>query len=200
MSFLARHWSTLLLIGIVAAWVGISMGTNRCASCVVGGIVKSALGTPSQCERPKDAKIAAPAPPAWQVTDIRGHDFSSEEFQGKVGVVVYWATYCSGCKKDIPDLVAIRKEFPEHEVVMIALSVDEESKDLLAFANAKGINYRIARINDSVKDVYGKIESIPTIVLIDPQGRVHFKFAGQIAHDTLAERIRTLLPPALATR
>ena len=200
MSFLTRNWSTLLLIGIVAGWVGISLGTNRCPSCVVGGIVKTALGTPSQCERPKDAKIPATALPAWQVTDIRGQTFSSDEFQGKVGVVVYWATYCSGCKKDIPDLVAIRKEFPEHEVVMIALSVDDEAKDLPAFAEAKGINYRIARVNDSVKHAYGKIDSIPTIVLIDPQGKVHFQFAGQIAHDTLAERIRTLLPPALATR
>ena len=203
MDFLKRNCSTLLLIGIAALWIGLSLGTQRCPSCVIRDIVMDAVGKGENEEAlTARAESAKPAMPEWEAIDINGQPIGSADLAGKVSVVMYWATYCSGCKNEIPDLVALRNEFPPERVEILALSVDDARKDLQAYARERGINYRIARVNDSVVQAFGRIDSIPTLIIMDAQGRPQFRYSGHLAKETLSERVRDLLPShasALAT-
>ncbi|MDQ8203082.1 TlpA disulfide reductase family protein [Pelagicoccus sp. SDUM812003] len=192
MEFLKRHWSTLILIVILAGWLGIRMGTDRCPSCVVTDIAQDAVGDEGS-PAAKSEVSRLPKLADWTAIDTDGEVVGSESLKGKVGVLVYWATWCGGCKKEIPDLVALREEFPESKVEIIGLSVDEAHKDLEAFAKAAGINYRIARVTESVDKAIGPVDSIPTIILIDQDGRVQFRHSGLVEKEALAERVRSLL-------
>lgn len=191
MDFLKRHISTIVLITIAAFWVGISLGTNECPSCVVANVAKSAFS-----EEP-DTSPEGPAPVVkkanWSAVDTNGKLITSNDLEGKVGVLVYWATWCGACKKEIPDLIALREEYSTSDVEIIGLSFDEAHKDLSAFAEARGINYRIARVTPSITDTFGKAESIPTLIIVDQEGRVQFKHVGVVNHATLSERVRSLL-------
>ena len=194
MDFLKRNWSTLLLIGIAAVWIGVSLGTNRCPECVIRDMAKDALGIDRESDTAVTANASKHSLPSWNAVDIEGKQLSNEDLTGRVSVVMYWASYCTGCKNEIPDLVALRNEFPESEVAIVGLSVDDPHKDLLAFAHDRGINYRVARVNDSITSAFGRIDSIPTLFILDQSGQVQFKFAGHLTKDLLAERIRNLLP------
>lgn len=192
MEFIKRHISTIVLITIAASWIGISLGTKDCPSCVVSDIARSAFNDNAETNA---AELAAshPPKPRWSVTDTNGELITNEELQGKVSVLVYWATWCGGCKKEIPDLVALRKEFSEDQVFMVGLSVDKPYKDLQAYRKAMGINYRVARVNDSVFEAFGTPDGIPTLLIVDQEGRIQFRHTGIVTLETLSERVRTLL-------
>lgn len=191
MDFFKRHCSTIALITIAAFWIGIRLGTDDCPSCVVVNLASSAL----KSEEPAvAAKEVTPIKKAnWSAIDTDGKLFTNHDLEGKVGVIVYWATWCGGCKKEIPNLVALREEFAATDVEIVGLSVDEAHKDLHAFAESAGINYRIARVTPSIIDAFGQAEAIPTLLIVDQEGRIQFKHTGIVNQDTLSERVRSLL-------
>ena len=108
MEFLKRNWSTLILIGAIAAYLGISMGTDECPMCVVSDAV---LGTSlTSKSRSQSAEIVGEEkPPEWAVTTISGREISSEAARGKVSIIVYWATWCAPCREEIPALIALER-------------------------------------------------------------------------------------------
>ncbi|MDQ8182479.1 TlpA disulfide reductase family protein [Pelagicoccus sp. SDUM812005] len=191
MDFLKRHFSTIVLITIAAFWIGIQLGTDDCPSCVVSNLADKAFATADAAEV---KAVAAPVKKAnWSTVDTNGKLFSSNDLEGKVGVLVYWATWCGGCKSEIPALVALRKEFAQSDVEIVGLSVDEAHKDLAAYAKSAGINYRIARVTPSIIDTFGQADSIPTLLIVDQEGRIHFRHTGLVSKDALSERVRSLL-------
>lgn len=191
MDFIKRHLSNIILITIVAAWIGISLGTNQCPSCVIENVAGNAFGS----SPPHKAKAALPVVRNvnWSVEDTAGKQVTSEDVNGKVSVLVYWATWCGACKNEIPDLIALRDEFSSSEVEIIGLSVDEPQKDLAAFAAKKGINYRIARVNQSIIDSFGQADAIPSVLILDQMGSIQFRHTGNVGKEILIERVRNLL-------
>lgn len=192
MEFIKRHISTIVLITIAASWVGVSLGTKDCPSCVVADIAKHAMTVGSQEVAAAQAENEKPKP-KWSVVDTEGKLITNDDLQGKVSVLVYWATWCGGCKKEIPDLVALREEFSEDQVFIVGLSVDKPYKDLQAYKEAVGINYQVARVNGSIEEAFGVPESIPALIVMDQEGRIHFRHTGIVTKDTLSEWVRTLL-------
>lgn len=175
----------------MAAWIGVSLGTSDCPSCVVTNLA-SGMFSPGPAEDPEVATPAV-AKANWSAVDLDGELVTSEDLQGKVSVLVYWATWCGGCKSEIPDLVALREEFPTNEVEIIGLSFDEEHKDLKSYARKVGINYRIARVTPSIVETFGNADAIPTLLIIDQEGRIQFRHTGVVGQHALSERVRSLL-------
>lgn len=191
MDFIKRHLSTIILITIAAFWVGISLGTDECPNCVVSNVVRSAFANEPATADESKSIVATKA--NWSTIDTNGKLITSNDLDGKVSVLVYWATWCGACKKEIPDLIALREEYAAADVAIIGLSFDEAHKDLSAYAEAAGINYQVARITPSIIETFGNADSIPTLLILDQEGRVQFKHVGVVNHETLSERVRSLL-------
>lgn len=192
MDFLKRHWFTILVIGVVSAYVGISMGTKNCASCVAGEIVRDTLGLRPEAG-PARLDTAKPPVARWETVDAAGAPIDSDVLADKVSVVAYWATFCNACQAEIPALIQLRKQFPEDQLSIVGMSVDDASKDLAAFGDDAGINYRIARVNASVEQAFGTAQVLPTIYILDKSGRIQFRHTGVLATDALAQRVRSVL-------
>ncbi len=100
------------------------------------------------------------------------------QFQGKVVVLNFWATWCPPCKAEIPDLIRIQKEF-SNDVVVIGVSVDRESPDYVAgFSEELGINYPVVMADSKLINLYGGIRAIPTTFIIDQDGDIGQKIVG----------------------
>lgn len=159
---------------------------------MVSNVVKETLGS-DEAVSPSKREIPSVKQANWTAVDTHGKTISSTDLEGKVGVFVYWATWCGGCKTEIPSLVALRKEFSPNEVEIVGLSVDEAHKDLNAYAEAVGINYRIARVTPTIIETFGRADAIPTLLIVDQEGRVQFRHTGIVDKDILSERVRSLL-------
>lgn len=146
--------------------------------------------------------------PASLVAERKAPDFSLKtpdgkliklsNYKGKVVILDFWATWCPPCRKGIPDLIAIQKEFPK-DVVVIGVSVDQAdgpraTKDKVApFIKEYGINYPVVFFDKKIVEDYGGIESIPTAFVIDQKGNIVDKHVGLVAKSEYVNKIKSLL-------
>ena len=132
---------------------------------------------------------AKPAIPALVVDTFDGKKFDLAQHRGKWVVVNFWATWCTPCLKEIPDLDAFDKSRDDVEVIGLAYE-EIEKADMQAFLKEHVISYPIA-----VVDVYqppADFETprgLPMTYLIAPDGKVAKQFLGPISSAELAKAI-----------
>lgn len=132
--------------------------------------------------------------PDFTLKSVDGKTIKLSDYKGKVVIIDFWATWCPPCRKGIPDLISIQKEFKD-KVVIIGISLDREKtiKDVPGFAKDYGINYPIVYGDDKVVIDYGGIQSIPTAFVVDKNGTVVDMHVGLVSKETYVNKIKELL-------
>ena len=129
---------------------------------------------------------------ATKLPDIAGAPTSVSRWRGKVLVVNFWATWCAPCKEEIPEFIALQKEFAAHNVQFIGSAADHADK-VSAFADEYRINYPILVGNIAALDLSTKlgnrISALPFTVIIDKDGRLAHRHLGILK----ADKLRALL-------
>ncbi len=64
--------------------------------------------------------------PAFTVQDMDGNDFSSQELDGRVVLLDFWATWCLPCVQDLPKLSRLHESYKERGVSVLSVSIEEE--------------------------------------------------------------------------
>ncbi len=122
-----------------------------------------------------------------------GKDIKLSDHKGKIVIVDFWATWCPPCRRGIPDLVDIQKEY-KNDVVIIGISLDTQTKpDVVPFIKEFGINYPVAYATMEVVQNYGNIESIPTSFIIDQSGKIVDMHIGLVEKSVYVDKITELL-------
>lgn len=110
---------------------------------------------------------------------------------GRFTLVDFWASWCTPCRKEIPNLVEIAKQYKEAGLDVVGVAVNDRTEKTLEAVKELGINYPvILNGGKEVIDAYG-IVGIPCILLIDPQGTI-------IARDLRGDDIAKTVAEALA--
>lgn len=139
-------------------------------------------------------KFAGDNAPDFALKSVDGKTIKLSDYKGKVVIIDFWATWCPPCRKGIPDLISIQKDFKD-DVVVIGISLDAEKtiKDVPGFVKNYGINYPIVYGDEKVVTAYGGIEGIPTAFVIDKKGNIVDKHVGLVPKDTYVTKIKELL-------
>ncbi|MDO8302105.1 MAG: TlpA disulfide reductase family protein [Sedimentisphaerales bacterium] len=95
---------------------------------------------------------------------------SSEELNGNVYVVEFWATWCPPCRDQIPHMKSLAKKYEDRNVVFIGLSADQSVDEVRAFVEKKKINYHIG-MDKGLGDKLG-VRGIPTAMIVGHDGRI----------------------------
>lgn len=130
----------------------------------------------------------------FKLKTLEGNDVSLSDYKGKVVIIDFWATWCPPCRKGIPDLVEIQKEYKD-DVVIIGISLDQQNtiKDLDPFIKTYNINYPVVIGNQQVVMDYGNIQAIPTSFIIDQSGNIVDTHVGLVPKSTYINKINQLL-------
>lgn len=132
--------------------------------------------------------------PDFALKSVDGKTVKLSDYKGKVVIIDFWATWCPPCRKGIPDLISIQKDFKD-DVVIIGISLDAEKtlKDVPGFVKSYEINYPIVYGTEKVVNDYGGIEGIPTAFVVDKKGNVVDMHVGLVPKDTYVNKIKELL-------
>jgi len=139
------------------------------------------------------AASAAPLP-ALEYKLRSGEPWTSSSARGRVLVLYFWATYCPPCRWSFPKLGRLAAANPDAAVV--GVSVDEEDDVVEAFLRDVPAGFPIAR--DPTQTVQSGplgIENLPTLLLVDRQGRVRYRREPMTEpdHDAIPAMLAALL-------
>lgn len=115
-----------------------------------------------------------------------------EQNRGKVVMLNFFATWCPPCKAEIPELVKLRKEWPEDKLAVVGLSVDENRSALPPFIQKSGVNYPVFMADRSITDAYN-VTSVPHNAFIAPDGRLIISEPGMADASVLKQVVTDLL-------
>jgi peroxiredoxin len=168
------------LLAGVGAWVLLSRPDAGPASRA-GAIAGMPAGTPR---------------PAFRLADLEGRMRDVSEWDGKVLVVNFWATWCPPCLREIPHFVAMHDRYAGKGLVVVGIAIDDPERSA-AFAREHGISYLVLLGEEDGAEasrLLGNRQGVlPYTVVVDRSGRVSFSLAGEISPETLEGAIKPLL-------
>jgi thiol-disulfide isomerase/thioredoxin len=136
---------------------------------------------------------AKPAPLDFVLKDVTNKDVRLSDYKGKVILLDFWATWCTGCKVEIPWYVEFQKKYERRGLASIGAAMDEEGWPVVKrYLDAHPINYPIVLGNPELVKPYN-IASLPVTLLIDHQGRIAASHAGVVEKDSWERNIQQLL-------
>lgn len=132
---------------------------------------------------------ASPEKPVLSVEQINGGNWTLADHQGKWVVVNYWATWCTPCIKEMPELNELHVDREDIEVVGLAFE-ETEADDIRQFLKVRPVDYPIAQIDvfEPPAD-FDVPRGLPMTYLIAPDGSVAKKYLGPITRDEIEEAV-----------
>ncbi len=118
------------------------------------------------------------------------------DYKGKIVVLNFWASWCKPCRKEMPLLMELQREFGAQGVQFIGACTDKEEDRGQAkeFLNQKGIEYPVwFGLSDSEMTAIHLGTAIPATAVYDRDGKQIFRLIGEIKRKALRERLEWLL-------
>ena len=117
--------------------------------------------------------------PDFTLLDMQGRQVSLSQFRGKVVILNFWATWCPPCRKEMPSMERLYRDFKEKDMVMLAVNVDENGKQAVReFLRRMPYSFPILLDNENIaQNSYG-VFRFPESFVIDRNGVVIEKIIG----------------------
>jgi len=132
--------------------------------------------------------------PEFALEDSAGKTVKLKDYRGKVVLLDFWATWCTGCKKEIPWFAGFQNKYGAKRFAVVGVSLDEDGWKVLRPFLADGhVPYEVVLGNDATAKSFG-IENMPDTFLIDRKGKLAAAYrAGLVDRDDIESNIKALL-------
>jgi len=132
--------------------------------------------------------------PDFSLQNITNNTVRLSDYEGKVIILNFFATWCPPCRDEIPDFVKLFDEYGDKNLAIIGISTERGQADTVkSFASLYGINYPVLIDDGFVSREYGPIVSIPTTFIVDKNGNIAEKIIGRRRKDYFENIIKPLL-------
>ncbi len=154
-----------------------------------GGILVRGLSVPTE-------QVSSQPLPDFKFPDLSDQQHSISEWQGKVRVINFWATWCPPCIKEIPAFVEMQEQFGTKGLQFIGIAVEDKEPVKEFIAKIK-INYPIL-IGDfdgvSLAHQLGNTaDAVPFTLIVNQKGEIIYQHQGGISKEDILEVIQPLL-------
>ena len=132
--------------------------------------------------------------PRVNYTLLDGQQTSTDQLKGQVVLVNFWATSCTTCVAEMPELMATHEKFKGkgYQTVAVAMSYDPPAY-VSTFAQTRKLPFGVAIDNTgAIAKGFGDIKLTPTTFLINKRGEIVKRYVGApdfAALHTLVEKL-----------
>jgi peroxiredoxin len=127
-------------------------------------------------------------------TLLNGTKSTTDSLRGKVVLVNFWATDCTTCVKEMPNIIATHQKFKSrgYETLAVAMSYDPPAY-VINFAETRRLPFGVAIDNTgAIAQSFGQVRLTPTSVLINKHGEIVKRYVGEpdfVALHALVEKL-----------
>jgi peroxiredoxin len=123
-----------------------------------------------------------PSAPDFALASTAGSNYRLSEYRGEVVALVFWASWCGDCRRELERFERLRRTYGNVGLVVLGVNLDHEPERAAALADAAGIGFPV--LIDAGMDVSKtyRADDLPLIVLIDRHGAIRAR------HSALNER------------
>ena len=145
---------------------------------------------------PKEA-VAEPPKTAYGsydfvLTSIDGGSVKLSDYQGKVVLVNFWATWCGPCVVETPSLVRIYHKYRDRGFQVIGVAMQSEEDNVKSFVDKYRVPYAIARDTTSEVGLRYQVFALPSSFLFTADGKVQKAFMGFVEEERLERELEKL--------
>ncbi len=118
--------------------------------------------------------------PSFSYTLLDGTRASSDQLRGKVVLVNFWATSCTTCVAEMPEIVETWRKFNERgfETLAVAMSYDPPAY-VANFAQSRALPFGVVIDNTgAIAQGFGDVKLTPTTFLLDKRGGIVKRYVG----------------------
>lgn len=140
----------------------------------------------------------AQAAPPSQFVLLDGSQKTTQDLQGKVTLVNFWATSCVTCVAEMPEIIATHQKYKNqgYDTLAVAMQYDPPSY-VLNFAQSRQLPFNVALDNTgAVAKAWGDVKLTPTTYIVNKQGQIVKTYIGQPNFEELHQLIEKLLAEA----
>ncbi|ERM81172.1 thiol-disulfide oxidoreductase [Rhodonellum psychrophilum GCM71 = DSM 17998] len=117
-------------------------------------------------------------------TDMQGKEVFLEDYKGKTVFINLWATWCPPCRAEMPHIESLYGKVKDNEnIEFLMIALDKEAKKSKDFIDQKEFTFPVVHagfgLNNSLQS-----ESIPTTLVVSPEGKIVFYQEGMSNFDT----------------
>jgi thiol-disulfide isomerase/thioredoxin len=158
-----------------------------------GGLKSFAKGTMAGVIIHKERKDIAP----FTFANDKGETLDLSKWKGRAVLLNLWATWCTPCKKEMPDLAALQKQLGGPDFEVVALSLDRKGLEASqAFLKEIGVSNLALYIEPETKSLAAlQAVGLPATILIDRNGKEAGRILGEAkwASPEAAELVKALV-------
>jgi peroxiredoxin len=165
---------------------------------IVTAVLAACSGSKAQSDSARAAAKAhndRKAAPNFTLTDSDGAKVKLADYHGKVVLLNFWATWCGPCQIEIPWFKEFEQQYKSKGFEVVGVSMDEDGWSAVKpYMAEHKLNYRILLGDDSVSQLYGGLDALPTTFIIDRDGRFAFPpHVGLVGKNEYANEIESIL-------
>ena len=128
-------------------------------------------------------QVNAPAQD-FELESLTGEKKHLSDFQGKVVVLNFWATWCGPCTYEMPFFQEIYESYAS-EIAVLAVNNQESVDRVSPFVEELGLTYEILMDKDGGVAMQYQVLGFPTTYFIDPNGIIKFHHVGVLTEEQL---------------
>lgn len=185
---------TALVLGVMLLF-----GVGTWGSRYIHGWLQNTA--PEEAAEKRSAPVvsgADPMRPVFALPDMDGMSRSIKQWDGKVLVINFWATWCPPCLREMPSFIKLQKKYGPQGLQFVGVAFDDvEAIEGFLKSSKMPINYPILVGEDDamvIAERYGNtMGGLPYTVIVDRKGRVVYGQMGEMSHSLAEQTIKPLL-------
>ncbi len=134
--------------------------------------------------------------PDFSLPDMEGVQRHISEWDGKVLLINFWASWCPPCRREIPAFIELQDKYGTRGFQIIGIAIDTH-QNIQDYMDTMGVNYPVLigelESIEIAKRYGNRFGALPYSLLVDRQGKITFIQRGELLHEVAEAQIKPLL-------